>query len=145
MIRCQLCGYEFDETQASACSSCALNPHCAVICCPNCGYQSVDESKSKLTQGLRQALLRAWGRRRTGSPAGVVCRLSELPAGQSATVVAIESNSPARQERLNVFGVMPGCQLVLEQSQPTFVVRIGFTELSLEREIADEILIERAG
>lgn len=73
---------------------------------------------------------------------GKVIRLSELCPGQSATVVAVESQNPTRLERLSVFGVVPGCQLTLEQRQPTFVARVGFTELSLERDVADEIVIQ---
>jgi ferrous iron transport protein A len=147
MMRCQLCGFEFDQTQMSCHASCALNAYCAVICCPNCGHQTVDESKSKLAQGLRRLLERT--NRRQAAVKGpmvepVTCRLSELWPGQSATVISVESQNASRLERLSVYGVMPGCQLTLQQRQPTFVARIGFTELSFEREVADEILIQPA-
>jgi Fe2+ transport system protein FeoA len=141
-MRCQLCGYEFDETAMSCHASCAMNQHCAVICCPNCGHQTVDESKSTLAQILRRTF------KRTATPPTArahdpeACRLSDLLPGQSATVVSIESRNPSRLERLSVFGIVPGCQLTVEQRQPTFVLRVGFTELSVEREVADEIVIE---
>jgi ferrous iron transport protein A len=141
-MRCQLCGYEFDETALACHASCALGKNCAIICCPNCGHQTVDESRSKLAQVFRRVLARA--PHQVDDHKAGVCRLSDLKPGQSATVVAVESHSPARLERLSVFGIMPGCQLTLEQQHPTFVLRVGFTELSLEREVADEILIERA-
>jgi len=31
---------------------------CNLLCCPNCGYQMVDERKSGLAQWLRKALKR---------------------------------------------------------------------------------------
>ncbi len=145
MMRCQLCGFEFDPTEMSCHASCALIQYCAVVCCPNCGHQTVDESKSKLAQGMRRVVERFVKRRvldvqTPGIP--VTCRLSELWPGQSATVVSVESQNAARLERLSIFGLVPGCQLTLEQRQPAFVARVGFTELSFEREVADEILIQ---
>ncbi len=147
MMRCQLCGFEFDPTEMSCHASCALNEYCAVICCPNCGHQTVDESKSKLAQGFRRTLERIGKRhttvtQTTGEP--VTCRLSELWPGQSATVISIESQNASRVERLSIYGVVPGCQLTLQQRRPTFVARVGFTDLSFEREVADEILIQPA-
>ncbi|MEW5987672.1 MAG: hypothetical protein AB1791_13650 [Chloroflexota bacterium] len=41
-----MCGYEFDQTALSCHVECPLAEGCAIICCPNCGYQVVDESKS---------------------------------------------------------------------------------------------------
>lgn len=137
---CQLCSYEFDESQVAGCSSCALNKHCAIICCPNCGYQSVDESQSKLTQ----ALLRIFNRKQKNAvPSPTQCRrLSDLQPGQSATVYGIDSASASRQERLNVFGILPGSSITVEQRYPALVVSVGFTQLALEPDLANEILIE---
>jgi Fe2+ transport system protein FeoA len=142
-MRCQLCGYEFDETAMSCHASCAMSKHCAVICCPNCGHQTVDESKSKLAQILRRAFKRTATPHKASVRNPAVCRLSDLLPGQSGTVVSIESCNPSRLERLSVFGIVPGCQLTLEQRHPTFVLRVGFTELSFEREVADEIVMEK--
>ncbi len=147
-MRCQLCSYEFDENAMSCHASCSLNKHCGVICCPNCGHQTVDESRSKLAQILRRTLQHG---PHSGHPSQAVPkdaalpRLSDLKPGQTATVIAVESRSAARLERLSVFGIVPGCQLTLEQRRPTFVARVGFTELSFEREMADEILIDKVG
>lgn len=46
-MRCALCGYEFDEKGLACHSGCPLGDHCAIICCPNCGYQVVDHAKSR--------------------------------------------------------------------------------------------------
>ncbi|MCC7451870.1 MAG: ferrous iron transport protein A [Anaerolineae bacterium] len=138
MMRCALCGYEFDETQMACHASCALNNHCTIVCCPNCGHQTVDESKSRLVKAFK------WVFKRPDQPAAgdEPRRLSDLHPGQSALITAIESKNPSRMERLSIFGVTPGCEVTLVQRHPAYVLRVGFTELSCEREIADEILVE---
>lgn len=45
-MRCALCGYEFDSTALACHSSCPLSAGCNIVCCPNCGYQTVDERRS---------------------------------------------------------------------------------------------------
>lgn len=62
-MQCQLCGFVFDETQMACHASCAFNKHCTILCCPNCGYQVVDVSKSGLAKRLRQAMEQLTGRR----------------------------------------------------------------------------------
>jgi Fe2+ transport system protein FeoA len=136
VIHCPLCGCEFDETQQSCHASCALNQNCGIICCPNCGYQMTDEKKSRLASGLRRLLARM------NRPQPPIRPLSTLRAGQSGKVTAIECANASRLERLNVFGLVPGVEVTLEQRHPAFVLRVGFTELSIERVIADEILVE---
>jgi Fe2+ transport system protein FeoA/rubredoxin len=140
-MQCQLCGYIFDETSLSCHSSCAFNKHCAIICCPNCGYQVADVSKSSVVALLR----RAFGDKSSAQSGDTVVDsrpLSSLSPGETGTILAIDSASASRLERLSVFGLMPGAEVTLEQRQPTFVLRVGGTELSVEREVADEILIE---
>jgi Fe2+ transport system protein FeoA len=137
-MKCQLCGYEFDEQQLSCHSSCALNKHCAIICCPNCSYQVVDESKSGLVAAFKKTLEHI--------PVKLfhkgTCPLSEMKPGESGTVVAIETSSDTRLERLSLLGVAPGVHIQLQQRRPTYVLRVGFTELSIEKEIAREILVQ---
>jgi len=58
MITCPLCGVEFDELGLSCVGVCPLAAiqGCQLVCCPNCGYQMVDERKSGLAQLLRRVL-----------------------------------------------------------------------------------------
>lgn len=137
-MRCPLCGYEFDETLLSCHSSCAFNETCGIICCPNCGYQVADERKSRLAEALRRVL-----QRRSTPDDGLAVRpLSAMQSGQSGKVIALNSINHTRVEKLHVLGLVEGAHFTLEQKRPTIVLRVGFTELSLEREIADEILVE---
>ena len=43
-FKCPLCGCEFDRPDAM-CRACPMSRTCNVICCPNCGYGFVGESK----------------------------------------------------------------------------------------------------
>lgn len=137
-MRCPLCGFEFEETQMSCHSSCAFNESCGIICCPNCGYQMPDEHKSRVAEALRRFL----SRRREQQALPPVRPLSAMQPGESGKVVAINSQSHTRIERLHVLGLINDAHVVLEQRRPTFVLRVGFTELSIEQDIAQEIMVD---
>jgi Fe2+ transport system protein FeoA len=138
-MRCPLCSFEFEVTAMSCHSSCAFNDSCGIICCPNCGYQIPDERKSRLADGLRRFLSRSQGKTEE-QPA--IRPLSTLSAGQVGRVIAVHSENHARVEKLNVLGLITDAQVIVEQKRPTFVLRVGFTEFSVEADIADEILVE---
>src|ERR1041385_8392172 len=139
-MRCQLCAYEFDETQLRCHTSCPFNEHCAIICCPNCGYQVVDYSKSKLAETVRRILQRNTKSQRSERPA--CCPLNQLIVGEAGKLVSIESNKANRVERLQIFGLIPGAQVILRQRYPEFILQVGHTELTVERDVAAEIFIE---
>jgi DtxR family Mn-dependent transcriptional regulator len=88
-------------------------------------------------------------------PAGPCCRtlngplqplvqpLSRLPLGQEGRIVYIAPREPARLVRLSNLGVVPGATVVLQQSSPAAVLRIGETTLALDPVIADEVYVKR--
>ncbi|MER3458271.1 MAG: hypothetical protein C4309_06270 [Chloroflexota bacterium] len=57
-MQCPLCGYEFDPSRQHCHSTCPLSERCALICCPNCGYQMPDETKTSVAAWLRRRLAR---------------------------------------------------------------------------------------
>jgi len=132
-MQCPLCGFTFDEAEMSCHTSCAFNKGCAIICCPNCGYQVTDESKSRLARLARKVFERRSNVEVAETP---LCQLSALRPGQVGKVVS------TRQEQLHVFGLIPGAQVTLQQKHPAYVIRVGFTELALDREIADRVVVE---
>jgi Fe2+ transport system protein FeoA len=139
LTTCALCGYEFDAAQLTCHASCMFNERCAIICCPNCGYQVPDERRSALADGLRR-----WLNRRSSGPVPPleqVCKLSDLHPGQCGQVLRIDTAVHERAEKLHVLGLWPAALVTLQQKRPAFVVRVGFTELSLERDIADQIIV----
>jgi len=144
-MQCPLCGYEFDASTMACHGNCPMSQRCVLICCPNCGYQLPDEEKTSLAAWLRRLLHR---RPSTTGPTpaptgadGQSRMLLDLPAGATAQVVAIRSARPARLERLSLLGIAPGSHIRLEQRWPAVVVRVGETELSLDEDVAGQILV----
>jgi Fe2+ transport system protein FeoA len=104
-----------------------------------------DEAKTHVVAWLRRRLERLstasvpWRRRdRRGLDQ---CPLSKAPTGMMARVATIRSARPGRLERLSLLGIVPGSQVRLEQRWPEIVVRVGETELSLDEDIADQIIV----
>jgi len=137
-MRCPLCGFEFEPTSMSCHSSCAFNDSCGIICCPNCGYQIPDERKSRMADALRRFI----ARRREETTLDPVRPLSAMQPGQSGKVVAINSTNHMRIERLHVLGLVTDALITLEQKRPTYVLKVGFTELSIDYEIATNIMVD---
>ncbi len=139
-MNCPLCHYEFDSSQMSCHASCALNASCAIICCPNCGYQMPDETRSRTANALRNWL----SRRRARPIVGSIVPLTALQPGQNGVVVSVQSTAYARLERLHILGLMPEAHIRLEQKTPTHVLQVGFTQITIDSDIAREIQIRVA-
>lgn len=145
-MRCQLCSFEFDPNQLACHTACPLHSRCTVICCPNCGYQVVDASRSRAAGWLR----RWWKARPTvqdepqGEPRpleGGLCPLVDLPLGTEAQIEAMDTLDAARLARLSVYGLCPGSRVCLLQRHPACVIRSGETELALSRDILAQIQV----
>ena len=139
-MRCSLCGYEFDPATLACHTGCPLGKHCHLICCPNCGYQVVDESRSRAAGWLRRWLPGRRDAPALGTEAAPV-PLTTVPTGVEVQVHALADMPPARQARLNVFGLAPGSRITLMQRYPACLVRVDETELALSAEIAGQIWV----
>ncbi len=55
-MHCPLCGSDFDPDTLGCHDHCPLAQvqGCNLVCCPNCGYEMVDERKSPLARLLRR-------------------------------------------------------------------------------------------
>ncbi len=73
----------------------------------------------------------------------LVIPLPDLLIGDEAKIVFISSKYHARLDRLSSFGIVPGGVIKLHQKQPTYVVRIGETELALDKDLAREIFVKK--
>ena len=65
-MKCQLCGFEFAAEAGRCHTSCPLGASCTLVSCPNCGYQVIDESRSRAA-GL---LHKVWTALRERTPVG---------------------------------------------------------------------------
>ncbi len=73
----------------------------------------------------------------------LVASMTELQMGDEAKIVFISSKYHARLDRLSSLGVIPGGILRLHQKQPTYVIKIGETELALDKDLAKEIFVKK--
>lgn len=74
----------------------------------------------------------------------LVVSLTDLQIGDEAKIVFISSKYHARLDRLSSLGIIPGGVIRLHQKQPTYVIRIGETELALDKDLAKEIFVKKA-
>jgi Fe2+ transport system protein FeoA len=139
-MRCRLCGHVFEAAALACHASCPLGSRCSLICCPNCGYQVVDESKS----GMVRVLRRLWpsaGEPQVDRvpPREDAVPLTHVGPGTPVEVQELAQMPASRASRLTAFGVTPGTIVTLAQRRPVPVVRIGETELALSDEIVEQI------
>ncbi len=68
--------------------------------------------------------------------------VSQLRPGQSGRVVELRSGDAARLDRLGAYGLVPGSLVLMAQARPTFILRIGETEIAVDQEVAGQIIVE---
>ena len=71
----------------------------------------------------------------------LVSRLSDFELGKHGKIAFITPSFHKRFDRLTALGLIVGNEIMVHQRQPSFVVRIGETELALDKEIAREIYV----
>lgn len=146
-MRCGLCSYEFDVANMVCHTECPLGSSCNLICCPNCGYQVVDESRSKLANFIR----RIWpassevkvspqlGQYQKNGKSAIP--LTHIPTGKRVKIQEMVDMSPKRLAQLSAFGLVPDSWVEVIQCRPAHVIRIGETELALGKEIMKHIWV----
>ena len=148
-IHCPLCSFEFLPAGDACHTGCPLAGNCHIICCPNCGYQMVDTTRSRLVSWLRKLwpqrdqepteATRAAGRVK---PLPLV--LSRAPMRANLVVQSLDGLAPHIQARFTVLGLLPGAEVQLLQRRPAPIVRIGETELAIGLELLDHVrVVER--
>ena len=137
---CPMCGMVFEKTETVCTTSCALRKGCASVRCPGCDYEFPDQERSL------SWLRRIFRKRAATTPPdnGNRTSLEQLRSGESAELVELSCASSSRRNTLTVFGLTPGTVITLLQRSPSFVIRVGETELGLDREIARGIFVRRA-
>lgn len=148
-MRCRLCGHQFDPAGLACHSSCPLGSRCELICCPNCGYQVVDESRSLLAKTLRKVLRTQEDepepRPRREIPSVPTVPLTHVREGASVEVRRLDGMTSSRLSRLTSFGLAPGTRITVVQRRPVPVVSVGETELALSEEIVSQIHVTPPG
>lgn len=136
-ITCPLCAFSFEKADMTCAHGCPLGAMCRLLRCPSCGYEF---PQAPAAVSWLAGLL---GRRSDAAcvlPEGVRT-LGELGTGEAARVVCVGSERADRPSVLAAFGLVPGAEIRLVQLWPACVVRVDETELALDGEVADEILV----
>lgn len=71
--------------------------------------------------------------------------LHRVAPGARVQVIEMRSTRAARLDRLAALGLLPGSWVTVLQRHPALVVRVGESEISLDREVAAEILVRLDG
>ena len=132
---CPLCGHLMDE---AGCDACPMGSGCPMVCCPACGYTTIDTSKTTVGR-LALNLVPSQNPKRDPS---LLSTLAEAPEGASARVVAVANTDGSRPLQMQAYGLAPGRTVKILQQEPVTVVRADHTELALEDDLADKVLVE---
>jgi len=67
----------------------------------------------------------------------------KLQATKKVRVVRLLPVDEGQLRKLTNFGVMPGMEIEILQTYPTYVLRIGYTQIALDYEIAKNIMVTK--
>lgn len=147
-MHCAMCGYEFEPSQLTCHRGCPLGAHCMVICCPRCGYSTVDSARAVVTRGLLRLFGKGEGASKhdessddSGGQERTTVRLIDMQRGQRGYIAELGGETPA-WNYLSRYGLLAGTPVRLLQKRPVPVVQVGETELALEYSVAAEIQVE---
>ena len=75
----------------------------------------------------------------------VVYPLSEMEAGQGGRIIYLYTHGESSIQKLMAMGVLPGFDVSLIQRYPSFVFKVGQTQIAVDEEIASEIFVLVSG
>lgn len=79
---------------------------------------------------------------RSSGMVGVVA-LTEMKAGTQGEIAYLSTADPKKMQKLMNMGVLPGNQLALTRTYPTYIFRVGNSEFAVDEVLAREIFVRR--
>jgi DtxR family Mn-dependent transcriptional regulator len=73
---------------------------------------------------------------------GVVA-LTELKAGEKGEIAYLATGDHKKMQKLMSMGVLPGNQLSLNRTFPSYIFRVGNSEFAVDDELAREIFVRK--
>lgn len=73
---------------------------------------------------------------------GIVA-LTEFRAGQEGEIAYIQTEDDKKMQKLMAMGVLPGNRILLIQSFPSYIFRVGFSEFAIDSNLAREIFVRK--
>lgn len=139
LMDCPVCGYGYDPAAEVACGSCPLQKGCQLVCCPACGHVTADVEQSRLAR-LISPILRRHTSGRAEATAGRT--LVDVRPGERGAVRGFGPGVPtAQREQLQAYGISTGQEVVVVQHSPVTIIQVDHTELALEAEVAETVLV----
>jgi DtxR family Mn-dependent transcriptional regulator len=75
----------------------------------------------------------------------IVLSLNELVPGERGRVAYLRTDDPRRLQKLLTLGVLPGAEVEMVQRFPSFVFRVGLSQMAVDREMAEGIQVRLNG
>ena len=72
-----------------------------------------------------------------------VVPLTELKPGEEGAIAYILTEDNKKMQKLMAMGVLPGNSIVLMQSFPSYIFRVGYSEFAIDTAMAREIFVRR--
>ena len=72
-----------------------------------------------------------------------VVPLTEFKSGQEGEIAYIQTEDSKKMQKLMAMGVLPGNRIVLVQSFPSHIFRVGFSEFAIDTNLAREIFVRK--
>ncbi len=72
-----------------------------------------------------------------------VVPLTELKSNQEGEIAYIQTGDSKKMQKLMAMGVLPGNRILLMQTFPSYIFRVGFSEFAIDTQMAREIFVRR--
>jgi DtxR family Mn-dependent transcriptional regulator len=72
-----------------------------------------------------------------------VVPLTELKSSEEGEIAYIQTEDDKKMQKLMAMGVLPGNRIVLIQTFPSYIFRVGFSEFAIDGAMAREIFVRR--
>jgi len=79
---------------------------------------------------------------RKGGEVGVVA-LTELKAGERGEIAYLAASDAGKMQKLMSMGVLPGSDLEVARTFPSYVFRVGHSEFAVDEDLAREIFVRK--
>jgi len=80
---------------------------------------------------------------RSAGMVGVVA-LTELKAGEQGEIAYLSTGDHKKMQKLMSMGVLPGSELQVTRTFPTYIFKVGHSEFAVDTELAQEIFIRKS-
>jgi Fe2+ transport system protein FeoA len=144
IIVCDLCGHQYDPEMHLGCQSCPLHSECNLVCCPACGYQTVDTQRSFIVK-LSRYLQKFRRSRRFPEKTYEGITLADISPGSQVELVGYDEGFPTdRKEHLQAFGLVRNNPIQVIQQTPVTIIHLDNIELALENDLAKGIRVQHS-